>query len=547
MTMLSPEHLLEALTVDGFQAATDGSGLRLESFDSALLASMLESSLDGFLLFDDQLCCLFANQAICQILGRSSETICGRPLPSLFADGRHEARFMIGTGHWPAVVVRANGEKCEVECTQAIIEQGGKIQGVLMVRDLTDARPATREAHILRQLTTSIVYTRPLESILATLARDVVQMLDIPACFITLVSGSPPQFRVLSDYGLPPGFTATMRDLAQVGARLPTLYAFQKSRIVLHNFPANDAFYTRLFPQRHWSSEVDALLHRFLELRLQFPGGNIVSVPLRYRGATLGVFNAYYPLAAPPDLADLSLFTSIAELTAVAIHNAREFGAAQERAALEERRRLARELHDSVSQQLYGVALGVQSARHFIETDPPYATEALDYALSLARACQADMRALLFVLHPKELESAGLVEALTRHALAVGSRNDLAVELDLCVEPDMPFDSKEALYRIAQEALHNAVKHAQARRIMLHLSQVGTNIVLQIEDDGVGFDSTATFPGHLGLQSMQERAQRLGGAIEIKSVHARGTSILVSLPLLKTSNVLPAPPPKEGA
>ena len=128
MTMLSSEQLLEALTVDGFQGVAGGSGLRLESFDSALLASMLESSLDGFLLFDDRLCCLFANQALCHILGRSPEEICGRSLPSLFADGRHEVRFMIGTGHWPAVVMRANGERCEVECTQAIIEQGGKIQ-----------------------------------------------------------------------------------------------------------------------------------------------------------------------------------------------------------------------------------------------------------------------------------------------------------------------------------------------------------------------------------------------------------------------------------
>lgn len=547
MTMLSSEHLLEALTADGLQATSGEPELRLESFDAPLLASMLESSLDGFLLFDHELRCLFANQAVCQILGRSPETVRGQFLPRFFAAGGHETRFMSGTGHWPAVVTQASGEKCEVECTQAVIEQGGKIQGVLMMRDLTNARPATREAYILKQLTTRIVYTEPLESILATLARDVVQILGIQACFITLVSGSPPQFRVLSDYGLPPGFTATMRDLAQIGARLPTLYAFQKSRIVLHNFPANEAFYTRLFPQRCWSPEADALLHRFLELRLQFPGGNIVSVPLRYQGAALGVFNAYYPVASPPELADLSLFTSIAELTAVAIHNAREFAAAQERAALEERRRLARELHDSVSQQLYGVALGVQSARHFIETDPPYATEALDYALSLARTCQADMRALLFVLHPKELESAGLVKVLTRHAMAIGSRHNLAVELDLCIEPDLPFDGKEALYRIAQEALHNIVKHAQAAHVTLNLSQVGATLVLRIEDDGVGFDATAAFPGHLGLQSMRERAQRLGGTLEIKSLPALGTSILVSLPMVRTSETLLVHPPKEGA
>ena len=405
---------------------------------------------------------------------------------------------------------------------------------------------AMREVKILKQLTTGIIYRNPLESILATLAHDVVQMLGISACFITMVSGSPPQFRVLSDYGLPPGFTTMMRNLAQVGARLPTLYAFQENRIVLHNFPPNDAFYTRLFPRRRWSSEVDALLRQFLELRLQFLGENIVSVPLLYHGETLGVLNAYYPSTSSPDIADLGLFTSIAELTAVAIHNAREFTAAQDNAALEERRRLARELHDSVSQQLYGITLGMQAARRFMETDPHYAAESLDYALSLSKACHADMRALLFALHPEDLESAGLVAALTSHATTVGSRYNLAVDFNLCAEPTLPLDAREALYRIAQEALYNIVKHAQAQRVTLRLYQTAVNVVLEIKDNGVGFDATAAFPGHLGLLSMRERAHRLGGSMKIKSAPARGTCVRVSLPAPKVSVPLLASPPKEG-
>jgi PAS domain S-box-containing protein len=546
MSMLSPDNPLETLTAAGFQPASGAHAFRLESLDSALLASVLEASLDGFLLFNNELRCLFANRAACEILGRSPDTICGQPLLTFIANGSQETRLMTQTGYWSATIVRANGEKCEIECTQAVIEQGGNIQGVLMMRDVTNIRLATREAQILKQLTTSITYGSPLESLLTTLARNVVQMLGIQACFITLVSGSPPQFRVLSDYGLPPGFTTMMRDLAQVGARLPTLYAFQESRIVLHNFPPNDAFYTRLFPQQRWSPEVDVLLRQFLELRLQFPGGNIVSVPLLYHGTALGVFNAYYPFTSSPDIADLSLFTSIAELTAAVIHNAREFMAAQDKAALEERRRLARELHDSVSQHLYGITLGVQSARHFIETDPSYATEALDYALSLSRACQEDMRALLFMLHPEALESVGLVGALTQHATAVGHRHNLAVELNLCAEPDLPLDAREALYRIAQEALYNIVKHAQAHRVALHLYQSNVNMVLEIHDDGVGFNPMAAFPGHLGLHSMRERAQRLGGTMEIKSTPAWGTSVRVSLPALKPGAPLLPSPPKEG-
>jgi PAS domain S-box-containing protein len=538
MGMLSSDNPLEALVATGFQSASGVHAFRLESLDSALLASVLEASLDGFLLFNSELLCFSANRAACEIFGRSLEQIRGQHLFALFGDENQELSSLAQTDLWSTVIVRANGERCEVECTQAVIEQGGSTQRVLMMRDVTNVRLAMREVKVLKHLTTSITYTDSLESMLATLARDVVQMMGIQACFITLVSGSPPQFRVLSDYGLPVGFTATMRDLAQMGARLPTLYAFQESRVVLHTFPPTDAFYTRLFPQRRWSLEVDALLRHFLDLRLQFPGGNIVSVPLLHQGATLGVFNAYYPFTSQPDIADLNLFVSIAELTATTIHNARQFMAAQDKAALEERRRLARELHDSVSQQLYGITLGVQSARHFIETDPPYASESLDYALSLARECQAEMRALLFVLHPEALESVGLVVALTRHATALGIRHDLAVEIHCCPEPTLSLEAKEALY--------NVVKHAQARRVTLRMLEAGASVALEIEDDGVGFNPSAPFPGHLGLHSMRERAHRLGGTMEIKSAPEWGTSVRVSLPTLSAGAPLLASPPKEG-
>ncbi|HLI89842.1 MAG TPA: histidine kinase [Ktedonobacteraceae bacterium] len=529
MSMPGPDNALEALSAASLQPTTGAHAFRLESLDSALLASVLEASLDGFLLFNSDLRCFSANRAACDLLGLPLETIRGKHIFELCAGGNHEARLLAQTDRWSSMIVRPNGERREVECMQVLIEQGGDAQYVVMMRDVTNVRQALREVTILKQLTTGITYSDSLESILAKLARDVVQMLGIPACFITLVSGSPPQFRVLSDYGLPSGFTATMKDLAQVGARLPTLYAFQENRVVLHNFPPTDAFYTRLFPQKRWSSEADALLRHFLDLRLQFSGGNIVSVPLLYNGTALGVFNAYYPLTSPPDIADLSLFTSIAELTAVTIHNARLFMAAQDRAALEERQRLARELHDSVSQQIYGITLGVQSARHFIETDPPYAVESLDYALSLSRACQADMRALLFMLHPEALESAGLVEALMRHVSALGTRHGLAVEVHFCAEPPLALDAKEALYRIAQEALYNIVKHAHARHVMLRLAEMAGKVILEIEDDGTGFNPAEAFPGHLGLRSMRERAQRLGGTLEIKSAPG-GTCVHVALP-----------------
>src|SRR6185437_2686180 len=118
--MISPDNPLETLTVAGFQPAPGTHAFRLESLDSALLASVLEASLDGFLLFDTELRCLFANRAACDIFGRSLDTICGQSLQTLFTSTQSETHLLNQTGRWSTTAVRASGEKCEIECTQAV-------------------------------------------------------------------------------------------------------------------------------------------------------------------------------------------------------------------------------------------------------------------------------------------------------------------------------------------------------------------------------------------------------------------------------------------
>ncbi len=203
---------------------------------------------------------------------------------------------------------------------------------------------------------------------------------------------------------------------------------------------------------------------------------------------------------------------------------------AQRHAVQEERQRLARELHDSVAQALYGIVLGAQTARLLLQRDPGQAAEPLNYVLSLAEAGLAEMRALIFALRPEVLTTEGLVGALTNHAAALSVRYQVAIETTLGDEPPLSFEAKEALYRIGQEALHNAVKHARASRVVVGLAREAGRVVLEVRDDGIGFDATATFPGHLGLTSMRERAVRLAGSLEIKSAPGRGTTVHARLP-----------------
>lgn len=206
---------------------------------------------------------------------------------------------------------------------------------------------------------------------------------------------------------------------------------------------------------------------------------------------------------------------------------------AQQLAALQERQRLARELHDSVSQALYGISLGAHTARESLESDPEQAAISIDYVLSLTHAGLAEMRALLFELRPESLETEGLVAALNKQVAVLRTRYQLAVEAQLGAEPDIPLEQKQALYRIAQEALHNIVKHARATSVVLRLAQQSDTLLLTVRDDGRGFDPAAPFPGHLGLHSMSERAAKIDASFTIKSAPGQGACIetRITLPL----------------
>jgi signal transduction histidine kinase len=245
----------------------------------------------------------------------------------------------------------------------------------------------------------------------------------------------------------------------------------------------------------------------------------------------LGVFGVSFVTKHEFTADERRLYLALADRAAVAIQNAELYERAQHAASLEERQRLARELHDSVSQALYGIALGTRTARMRLGEDPHNAAEPIDYVATLAQAGLAEMRALIFELRPESLEQEGVVAAIEKQTASIGARYKLDVTLDLGEEPDCAIDIKEALYRIAQEALHNVVKHAQAQHVEVRLRRDAGTVQLVVRDDGRGFDTTQSFPGHVGLQSMPERAQKLGGTVAIESAPGSGTTVTASVPV----------------
>lgn len=251
-------------------------------------------------------------------------------------------------------------------------------------------------------------------------------------------------------------------------------------------------------------------------------------------GLPLGFFSVAYTMEHHFGEDEQRLLAALAERAAVAIGNAEMHERAQRAASLEERQRLARELHDSVSQALYGIALGARTARTQLDRDPERAAEPIDYVLSLADAGIAEMRALIFELRPESLESEGLVAALGKQIAATEARYEMSIEAEFCEEPEVSVQVKEALYRIAQEALHNIVKHARARNVRMLLRRTGASLTLTISDDGMGFDPDAEYKGHLGLKSMRERAGKVGVTLGIDSAPGRGSTVAVRVPMRRS-------------
>jgi PAS domain S-box-containing protein len=203
---------------------------------------------------------------------------------------------------------------------------------------------------------------------------------------------------------------------------------------------------------------------------------------------------------------------------------------AAELASSEERAHLARELHDSVTQALFSMTLLSRSIELLLDKDPSQVPEKLVSLRELQRDALAEMRALIFELRPGNIEEHGLIQALRTHSASLSGRIGLpvVVEADLGERPSL--DVEETLYRIAQEALHNVVKHAGARQVRLEVDRVPDGVRLRVIDDGRGFDESAVPDGHLGLAGMRSRAERLGGRLTVTTAHGAGTTIEVVVP-----------------
>ncbi len=256
---------------------------------------------------------------------------------------------------------------------------------------------------------------------------------------------------------------------------------------------------------------------------------SFVHVPIIVEGQLFGIFNVNY---GDPRLfgdEDLRLILSLAQRAARAIENARLYEQAQQAATLEERQRLARELHDAVTQTLFSAGLIADVLPRLAQINPQEAERRIRELRDLTRGALAEMRTLLLELRPSALAEAPIDDLLHQLGEAMTGRARVPVAVSAEVTCDLPAKVKVALYRIAQEALNNIAKHANATQAAIALRCVAGRAELRISDDGIGFDVTQRQPDNLGLHIMRERAEDIGAQLTITSQPGQGTQIHVNL------------------
>lgn len=505
--------------------------------DAPLLAQVLfESTTDGLIIATMEGTIVEVNPAASTLYGYEREDLIGRPLAALVRADHPtllpEVLGKVGRGETfvaEAVDRRRDGTAFDVEIRASSFAYAGAPHLLVVVRDVMDrarwvqllerrVQERTRELSTLLRVSQDVVSTLQLEPLLAQTLDRLGDVVAYEAAAIFALESE--DTLALLDYRGPRPQQSLPRRWDLSTAEHIRMVLDHRQPLVIADVRA------RTLQAAAWQRSWGAQLGRLAEDSVSWLG-----VPLMVKDRVIGTLTLEHgePGHFSPFHAKLAL--AFANQVAVALENARLYTASQRLGILEERQRIARELHDSVSQALYGIGLAARTAQaRLARGEPERAADPIATILSLAEAGLAEMRALIFELRPDSLEEEGLVAALAKTAAGLQARYELQITTRLDQEPVLSLEAKEALYRVAHEALNNTVKHAQASGAEIVLTQAPDVTRLVIRDDGAGFDAGRAYPGHFGLRSMRERVERLGGTLTIESAPGAGTTVHAAVP-----------------
>jgi signal transduction histidine kinase len=473
---------------------------------------------DGLALLDHQGCFLGLNPPAVEVLGRPEAELAGHVAPFAISSDLPPApgsRTTIWTG--------SGGRRRDLEYRVAPVPGIGH---AVWFSDVTTVRRQQERLRAIARAAASVAGAGSLRATLDAVAREVAMTANIAAVQILAIDDPREEVRVLgmAGFGDAAGFTERLSACRRLGADIRFLDALERGEpvVVPHRKPV-------IMADPAW-----APLHAIMG---EPEWDSFVSMPLVMRGRTLGVLNAYYVPDDDPGPGSLTFLEAMADHAAVAIHTARLLDRTRSQAQLDERRRLARDLHDSVVQQLFSMRMQATALRAQVDRpdpDPALVCSGAEELGELAQSALSDLRRLIFELRPLDLAERGLVEAVEAHAASLQARTGLAVDVQAPADLrlDLDLDAEEDLYRIVSEALHNVVKHARATAVKICFAHAADGAVtVEVTDDGCGSDCEVGAAGtRLGLVSMRERTQRWGGRLEVGPHPSGGWTVRVTLP-----------------
>jgi PAS domain S-box-containing protein len=499
--------------------------------------SIFETASDGLIINDLETGLVVeANPAACTMHGYARKEFIGmHPTRLIHPDSSHQFTQYIQAVQSHGVYVtlqvhmRRDGSHFYAELSGTVYTDQGRSYLLSVVRDVSQR---VRSEQRLQQRVEA--RTRE-QSTLLEVSQTLASALELQPGLIL------DQLRVIIDYSHAGLFRLEDSTLAALAVRGPQL--LEQAMPFQIRLQSPEAL-TMLFNERRstriadvQSSDPPAQFLRSLlddQTRLLLEGvQSWMWVPLAIKGRMIGVIGVAHVERNYFTAHDADLALTVANQAAITMINAELYEHAQALAALQERQRLARNLHDAINQSLFSAGLIAEVLPRLWEQDPDEGRRSLEDLRRLMRGAQADMRLLLAELRPSALTDAELDDLLRLLGNALSGRTDIPVSVivtgqeTLQEQRTLPPDVQVALYRLCQEGLNNIARHAGASRVDIQLQYETGAVELRIRDDGRGFDPAQTPPGHYGLSMMRERATAVGAALSITSQPGYGTEVFI--------------------
>ncbi len=535
----------------------------------ARFRTLMETAPTAILMVDREGRIVGANQRAGALFGYPRQELLGRPLAHLLppelrdAHAAHMAAFFQAPRSRPMgqelelMAQRRDGARFPVEVGLSHMTVQGETLAVAFVTDITARRQAaqalqrqaaelerrveerTQEierrrqaAEGLREILAVLNTNRPLDEILSRILAQAERLIQVDAAAIYRLEREGGPLRLQVALGLDRTFVHHLTVPLGWGA---VGRAIQERRPVI--IPDNSALFAEIVTQTNPNAHPhlrDFLVRHAIRYR------SVLSVPIITQNGIYGGLSLYQERSRHFSEEEVALVTSLADHAALAIENARLREQAELSAAAAERSRLARDLHDAVTQTLFSTSLIAEVLPLLWERNPDEGRRRLQELRELTRGALAEMRTLLLELRPSALIEAHLPELLRQLAEAITGRARVPIAVTVDGEGQLPSEVRIALYRIAQEALNNVARHANASQAWVHLRYFhrgrpgqpkdATRVELVIQDNGSGFEPSQDRPGHLGLKIMRERAQDIDAVLILASRPGEGTRITVRWP-----------------